>query len=435
VNLNPLSFIRKSVFAKILLIIFGLGFLINILVFGFFKTYYERHIENVLYENFKNYFEYIANDIGSPPDTVLAKSIAEKYSLAIWYKSEDINWTSIDSTSQFHYKRRLEHFQNEPGFGRDSSFIVRNADGSQFIFWGDFRKNIRPNHGFIVHLLLVLSLLVVIAYFLVRFIFKPVKLLSKGVEKVSQGNLDDTINVKNKDELGELAKSFNSMTVRIREMLKSRDQLLLDVSHELRSPLTRMKMALEFLEEGDKKTSIENDIKEIELMIAEILETERLRTGHGKLQLSECKIDKLLEEILNSYQGSKPSIILLKPDSQFSLRMDVDRIKIVIRNVLDNALRYSKPESEQIEISIIEKGNNVLIKIKDDGIAIPEKEMTNIFEPFYRVDSSRSKKTGGYGLGLSLCKKIMDAHKGKIEIKNNAGDGITVFLEFPMHSN
>ena len=430
-NLNPISLIRKSVFVKILLIIFGLGLLINMLVFGFFRTYYQRHIENVLHENFKNYFEYIANDIGSPPDTTLAKTISEKYSLVIWYKSENINWTSIDTSSQIHSRRMFRRLQEETGFTKDSTFIVKNADGSHFIFWGDFRQNIQPNHNFLFHLLLILTALIALAYFLVRSIFKPVKLLSKGVEEVGLGNLESLINVRSKDELGKLANSFNSMTVRIKEMLKSRDQLLLDVSHELRSPLTRIKMALEFIEDGNKKVSIENDIKEIELMIAEILESERLNTGHGKLQFEQCDLHGVLEEINVEFADRKPGIDLHKVNDPVIIKVDLERIKIVLRNILENAIRYSRPDSNQIAISIIDKKNFVDIKIKDDGIGIPDEDISKIFEPFYRVDSSRSKKTGGYGLGLSLCKKIMDAHEGSIEIKNNAGNGSTVKLSIP----
>ena len=310
-NLNPLSLIRKSVFIKFLLIIFGLGFLTNILVFGFFKTYYNRHIETALHENFKNYFEYISNDIGSPPDTILAKSISEKFSLVIWYRSENFSWSSVDSSSDFHSRRMLKHLESETGFTKDSTFIVKNADGSHYLFWGDFRQNIKPNHNFIVHLLLILTLLIALTYFLVRFIFKPVKQLSRGVEEVGKGNLDSVISVKRQDELGNLANSFNSMTGRIKEMLRSRDQLLLDVSHEIRSPLTRIKMALEFIDDGDKKRSIENDIKEIELMVGEILETERLNAGYGKLQIGEYDLQNILEEIIVDFADRKPGIQFL----------------------------------------------------------------------------------------------------------------------------
>ena len=430
-NLNPISLIRKSVFIKILLIIFGLGLLINVLVFGFFKTYYERHIQNVLHENFKNYFEYIANDIGSPPDTVLARSISERYSLAIWYKGNEFSWSTVDKSSQKQSRKMLRQMQNETGFMQDSTFIVKNADGSKFIFWGDFKQDVRPNPGFIVHLLIILSVLIAIAYFLVRFIFKPVKLLSKCVEDVGRGNLENTLNVNRKDELGKLANSFNSMTNRIKEMLRSRDQLLLDVSHELRSPLTRIKMALEFIEDGDKKSSIENDVKEIEMMATEILETERLKAGHGKLQLEEYDVMKILEEIIIEFEDKKPGVSLFKINDPVMLKIDRKRIKIVFRNVIENAFRYSKYDSNPVEISIKNYNDTVEFIVKDDGIGIPEESISKIFEPFYRVDASRSKKTGGYGLGLNLCKKIMAAHNGNIAIKNNSDNGITVVLSFP----
>lgn len=114
--------------------------------------------------------------------------------------------------------------------------------------------------------------------------------------------------------------------------------------------------------------------------------------------------------------------------------VDIERIQIVFRNILENAIRYSDKESNPIEISIVDTKESVEVRIKDDGVGIPNEHVSNIFEPFYRVDTSRSKRTGGYGLGLSLCKKIMDAHKGSIEIKNNSKNGITVYLKFPKRS-
>ena len=110
--------------------------------------------------------------------------------------------------------------------------------------------------------------------------------------------------------------------------------------------------------------------------------------------------------------------------------MDSERIRIVFKNLLDNAFKYSRADSNPVEISIRADNDVTIVKIIDDGPGIPEEDIPQLFEPFYRVDRSRSKKTGGYGLGLSLSKKIMDAHGGKIEISNNEDRGVTVTLSF-----
>ena len=249
------------------------------------------------------------------------------------------------------------------------------------------------------------------------------------------GNLKYQVAVTKPDELGKLSESFNSMIRRIREMIISKDRLLLDVSHELRSPLTRIKVALEFVEESQSKESVKEDISDVEKMITEILETERLNSDHGKLILTKTNVLELIKEVCrdlqNKHPGIKPASV---PESVF-LNIDSDRIKTVLKNVHENSLKYSKPESLPMEISINDKEKSLVIIIKDNGFGIAEEELPFIFEPFYRVDKSRSKETGGYGLGMSLCKKIMEAHGGSIEIKSELNAGTTVYLKFTRYIN
>ncbi len=114
------------------------------------------------------------------------------------------------------------------------------------------------------------------------------------------------------------------------------------------------------------------------------------------------------------------------------LDIDAKRVVTVLENVLDNAVKCSLPKSKPIEISLRTDAEAAVITIMDDGTGLPEKDLPLLFEPFYRVDRSRSKETGGYGLGLSLCKKIMEAHAGHIRISNNEHQGVTVTLEFPL---
>jgi signal transduction histidine kinase len=268
------------------------------------------------------------------------------------------------------------------------------------------------------------------AYFSIKRILEPIKLLTKGVDEISKGNLKHQISVTKKDELGELANSFNSMTKIINEMIRSKEQLLLDVSHELRSPLTRIKVAMEFLPDGKAKESISEDISEMEKMITEILETERLNSNYGKLNLEIYNISEIIKEVSEDFKDRQPGIKLIDIPKQVLLNIDVNRIKTVFNNILGNSLKYSKNQNQPIEISLSEQEKEIKIQIRDYGVGIPEKDLPFIFEPFYRVDRSRSKDTGGYGLGMSLCKKIMDAHGGKIEIKSSVNKGTTVELTF-----
>jgi len=267
-----------------------------------------------------------------------------------------------------------------------------------------------------------------------RWLLKPVKVLREGVRQLSEGNIDHEMSIKRIDELGQLVDSFNTMTRRIRGMIRSREQLLLDVSHELRSPLTRIKVAMEFLEEDDTKKTIRDDIDEVERMIAELLETERLNSRYGGLKLAETNMPQLIRDVCAGFAKQKPGIKIIAAPDDIVLNVDRQRITVLLRNIIENAMRYSDPNGYPVEISLRQKSDESIIEIQDFGSGIPEQDLPYIFEPFYRVDKSRSKETGGYGLGMSLSKKIMEAHGGTIEITSRLKVGTTVFLKFKKHN-
>jgi signal transduction histidine kinase len=237
--------------------------------------------------------------------------------------------------------------------------------------------------------------------------------------------------VKRSDELKDLAEAFNDMTDRIRGMLHTKEQLLLDVSHELRSPLTRVKVALEFLPEGKARDSIAGDISEMEKMINDILETARMHHLHGELKLQQTNLAKLLQEILPDFEKQLPAVQVDEFSDALVINIDPGQIKTVLKNIISNAIKFSNAASDPVRITVNQQSHYTVVQIADSGIGIPSEELSFIFEPFYRVDKSRSKETGGYGLGLSLCKTIMDAHDGKIEVTSKADEGTTVSLFFP----
>ena len=213
-------------------------------------------------------------------------------------------------------------------------------------------------------------------------------------------------------------------------MIRARDQLLLDVSHELRSPLTRMKVALELLPEGDKRQRIAADVAEMESMITELLELERLREGRG-LRRERRDLVPLLREVVESFQDRPPGARFMTTAAEIQAEVDGDKIRTVIRNLLENAIKYSLSESLPVEVAVQDDAGEITIRVTDDGPGIPEEDLANLFEPFYRVDRSRSKKSGGYGLGLSICKRIAEAHGGGITVANRAPRGAVFTLTLP----
>jgi signal transduction histidine kinase len=246
---------------------------------------------------------------------------------------------------------------------------------------------------------------------------------------LSTGDLNVAVPVVTRDEFGALTDTFNKMVGRVKQMIQARDQLLLDVSHELRSPLTRLKVALALLPDDENRAGMVSDLNEMEAMITELLELERMREGRG-LRREHLDIVPVLREAVEVYNSGPPGIRLVAPASEMWLDIDREKIRIVLRNLLENARKFSLPDSQPIDITVEEDEGAILVRVRDDGPGIPESDLPNLFEPFYRVDRSRSRKTGGYGLGLSICKRIMEAHGGSISVANNPGRGASFVMTF-----
>jgi signal transduction histidine kinase len=235
-------------------------------------------------------------------------------------------------------------------------------------------------------------------------------------------------------EIYYLAENFNLMARRIKEMLNSKDQLLLDVSHELRSPLTRLKLALEMSPETELKGSMLQDVAEMETMLTEILETQRLSNGNGHLSLEDVDLVILIGEVAAKYHGRKPGVRIIEAPETLVARLDEVRIRRVIQNLLENALKFSDKQKRQVEICLRVEGEKAVLSVRDFGVGIPAEDHEKVFEPFYRVDKSRTKETGGYGLGLSLCREIIRAHGGEIRLESQQGQGTQVTAEWPLRS-
>ena len=423
----------RSVFTKLLLIIIATGIALNLVVAGFFVAH-RQMVERSIYQNLIQYINYLITDIGNPPSIDRAREIAGQTLLQIHFQSPQDRWSTAGNPPDLG-SGRFYVWKESPNirFGRyhGHSFVEVNRHNGRFIFEfpKPFDRNDRRDGLFFLLLILMVAILGG-AFFTIRRVLRPVKWLNEGVQEVSRGNLNHRVPLKKHDELRDLAEAFNNMTDRIRKMLQAKEQLLLDVSHEMRSPLTRMKVAIEFLPDGKPKESIKADLKEMENMISEILDTARTHHLHGQLRCERLNLVDLLHEVVPAFEDQSPGVEIGDIPETIQVDLDAEQIKIVLNNVLDNAIKYSRPDSNPVRIGCERQGPCAIIHIQDDGIGIPAEELPFIFEPFYRVDKSRSKRTGGYGLGLSLCKTIMEAHGAKISVDSAPHKGTTVRLHF-----
>jgi len=199
--------------------------------------------------------------------------------------------------------------------------------------------------------------------------------------------------------------------------------------------LTRMKVGLEFITANSYQESLQSDVQEMEQMVTEILETARLKSEYGKIDLQPTDLVLLIEKACLMFEGKAPGIRFENYAEKCAALVDVEQIQTVLKNILANALKYSAPESDPIKVRLSRDDSGIQLEIQDYGQGIPDEEMDLIFEPFYRVDKSRNKKTGGYGLGLSLCKTIIEAHGGTISVKSSMGQGAIFLLLLPNSSS
>ena len=390
--------------------------------------------ETPLGKHLQKYVDSLADELGDPPQYDKAQHLAQELGVQIRVSTPHEEWatdTAVPPTTVL--TDRAPDATQPQRFGRYRDYffalLVRQETRYTFLFPREpFR---RGNRRAFVWLVTVIGLILGGSYLVVRWLFRPLHWLNNGVQEIARGNFAYEAPVRSDDELGRLTASFNHMTTQVRQMVQAREQLLLDVSHELRSPLTRMKVALEFVQEQTVRDQLQHDIRELETMVTELLEAERLSSNHGGLRKTKIDLVGLVRDLVDAYQGRQAAVQLVSTPDALLLSIDGERMRIALRNVIDNALKSSPTAGPPVEIRVQRDVSAVRVAIRDYGPGISAEDQTCVFEPFYRVDKSRGRDTGGYGLGLSLTKKIMIAHDGDILLTSEPGRGSTFTLQLP----
>lgn len=426
-----------SLFLQLLIIFLVTGLLIFAILAGSFKHVVSRNIKESVQPHVEYYVRSLILDIGTPPNIDRAKEIVNSTPVEIQITGPETRWSSFETAANIPKLKYIAAEHHGVSYARyEHDFYIKvDIHNYQYIFkYNFFNKSTEHNPIGIAILLIIISI-ILICYLFIKRIFKPIKWIEEGTVKFSQGNFDHEIEVQDCNELGRLTYGVNHMAQEIKKMLESKQQLLLAISHELRTPLTRTKLSLEFIEEQDIKSKISEDIAEIEELINDLLESERLSSDYCSLNLSQESIDITISETIDKYFLSKKNrISYTKNSTPPSISIDKLRIQLLLKNIINNALIYS---DNNIEISInqdTDKTNQQLsISITDSGIGIPKGAIKHLTEPFYRIDPSRQKDTGGHGLGLYLCELIVKAHKGVMIFDSSEGKGTTVTIYLPIN--
>jgi signal transduction histidine kinase len=284
------------------------------------------------------------------------------------------------------------------------------------------------------------ALALVIGIILSRTLTRPIRELTAATQAVSRGNLGLQVSVPTRDELGELAHSFNKMSADLAQSTNARRQMTADIAHELRTPLSLILGHAEAVHDGVLPPSRENfeiireEAGRLEHLVDDLRTLSLADAGELSIERQSVDLKKLLQDIASVYQHrvqqKKVSLELDVDSDVTAIEADANRIMQVVTNVLDNALRYT-PESGRVVIALKEIAEGVRISIKDSGPGIEAEKVNQIFDRFYRVDSSRQRGEGGSGLGLAIAKSIVQAHGGRIWAESTLGQGVNVVIELP----
>lgn len=265
--------------------------------------------------------------------------------------------------------------------------------------------------------------LLLIATLFLRNQVRPIRQLARVAERFGLGQEVSDFRPSGASEVRQAGRAFLIMQGRIQRQVKTRTEMLAGISHDLRTPLTRMKLQLAMLSLGEKQQKeLQIDIGEMEHMIDEYLQFAR---GQQKEPTQQVEMQSLLQEIVDNYQRQKEPVSFISK-SAASLPLRPNAMRRALQNIIDNALRYG----HKAQIELFEEGVYLVVSVQDGGPGIPEAQKEEAFRPFMRLDPSRSQNTSGAGLGLSICRDIVQAHGGTIELRNRK-KGLQVLINLP----
>jgi len=366
----------------------------------------------------------VAGHIGSDP--IRAQGVARTHRVGIIISTADGRFAFGPDGEPADADKLLEDTSR---FRRIDVHIQHGAQAQQlqYSFMLDKEHFDDDRNPLLIGLVALLLITIGLAYSIQLHLLRPLKWLRSGVEAVSEGEFSTRVPVVRNDEIGKVARSFNQMTDRVRQMMDDRERLLADVSHELRSPLARIKVALELLPEGDKRDSIAQDIREMESLTTALLEREQVRTQSNQATFERVNLVTIAAEVIDGFNNTPPGVRLNVPPQSLDINGDEALIKILIQNLVDNAIKFSLTDSKPVEVSLLETDDGVQVIVDDDGQGIPADQAEKIFEPFVKLNPARGHRTG-YGLGLNLCQRIVQAQGGSIEIQQREPRGTRVLL-------
>jgi len=441
--------IRRSLFFRLGNLIFL--FTIAQITALYYEIEYSYTTQDTILDAHEMYFySEMVTSWGSPPDTIKVKKQLENLQIwgGIYTKNisekgqtvpDKIFWSnlpnSINVNEFYHWITSVDYMElynfDIPLLiyhGEINYLPVTVVDDGQYLYYLiiDFEP---PNEldNFVVSSLLTIFFMIGLYLFIRRYL-EPVSLIKNRIIKLEKGDLDSQVLIIGDNELSDLSKSINKMIKDIRILLNQKQQLLLDVSHELRSPLARMKLLIEMMPSHKNIEKLNNEVTYLDGMISNLLLSDKLSIPYTNLDIKNTNVNNLISEVIDMFPKYKNQIKIKHSNVKIYSKIDDTKITIALRNLIDNSIKYGN--NKPILISY-KKDKYLEIIINDNGIGISEQNIDKIAKPFYRINAENS--VIGFGLGLTICKKIIEAHKGQLIIQSEIGKGSSFIVKIPLN--
>ena len=410
-------------------------------------VYNSDEIRGLISGHLSLHVSYVKEDIGSPPRIDRALSITRRVPVDIRISGPGIDWASDET---FPSLDELD-FGPSPYFSNDPDAWVDELQGVQFAVYKRHRflkmhqdgydivvvtprMSEPPDSPNLFYLIIGMGLFyLALGYAAVAWLFKPIRAIRDGAAHIGAGNFDYRIPNIRGDQLGDLAADINQLAGDVENMLDAKRALLLGISHELRTPLSRMNLGLELLDDDEARKSLKPEIEEMEKIIAALLEAERLSTRHDTLRLGMTHVGALLDDMVSDYfDRERDRLEIVNRVGELEAEIDAARVLLMLKNLVSNALRYSAPDAGPVEVEAAVAEGELVFRVSDRGPGISVEQAGHIGEAFYRGDPSRTRDTGGTGLGLYLATLVARAHGGSLELTNPGEPGARFEVRIPL---
>ena len=294
--------------------------------------------------------------------------------------------------------------------------------------------------------LIAMILVALVTLPLARHLVEPIKLIAQGMHKLTQGNYKQIITLKRQDELGELSRDFNELALTLVENDSARKRWLANISHELRTPVSILRGELEAMLDNvrplnkDNITSANEEVIHLQRLIDDLNLLTSTDIGGMRYRKKNQSLTSLLCEVVDKYsrylKDANITLNLEIKNKEIVVFIDKTRVFQLFENIINNCIKYSSASRLNIKVSVknLEVIASVIIKFEDNGVGVDDVHLPHLFEHLYRVEDSRNRKTGGSGLGLSICRHIVIAHQGEIKAEKSSLGGLAISIKLPITS-